>query len=555
MIDPVDAVVVGAGAGGAACAWRLASQGLRVLVLEAGPEFSPADYPASQPGWELIDSPVKAGSQGRYTMAPMQALPAGHDHLHSWNHLDGRLFRDGHRHGLAYQHVRGVGGSTLHFTGEAHRLHPDALRLRSRHGVGADWPLSYEELEPYYALAEAMAGVAGLPDPARPRRTPYPCPPHPPSYASELLMRRTASLGRRWQPNPLAVLSRPDGDRPPCNYCGQCNRGCPRRDKGSVDVTYIPKARASGRCAIVSGATVTQLLAGDGDRVAALLYRDRDGAEQRVDTRVVVLAAGAVETPRLLLLSAGPRAAAGLGNEQGLVGRHLLETLFWSTAAVVPEPLGSYRGLPADIICWDFNAPDAIAGLPGGFRINPLTTSVHLAAPTDYALRVVDGWGAAHKRAMRQAFGNALAIGAVGESLPDPGSFVDLDPVRQDDAGLPLARIHSHLDDLAIRRLAAMAGACREIVAAVGAARPFEELGAFDMFNATHVFGTARMGDDPATSVVDSHGRSHRWRNLFIADGSVFPSSGGGEAPSLTIQALALRTADAIRAATSRRDL
>lgn len=553
--EKFDAVVVGAGAGGATSAWRLATSGLSVLLLDAGPEFSPGDYRLSEPGWEQHDSPYKPGCRGVHTFAAMQKLPAGYDHLRSWNHISGRRFRDDWRHGAGYQHVRGIGGSTLHFTGEAHRLRPVSMRMHSLHGVGADWPLSYDEIEPYYQLAETMSGVAGAADPARPRSSAYPFPPHPPGYASGLIMQRTQGLGRNWLPNPLAVLSRPHEDRPPCNYCAQCNRGCPRRDKGSVDVTYIPKAVASGRCRIIPRATVTRLLAGDDDRVRALVYIDAAGVTHEINTRIVVLAAGAIETPRLLLLSAGANAPEGIANEQGLVGRNLLETIMWSSSAVLPEPIGSHRGLPSDIICWDFNAPDAIPDIPGGFRITPLTTSMKLAGPTDYALRVVDGWGVEHKRRMRRDFGNALAIGAIGESLPDAGSFVDLDPSHRDTTGQAVARIHSHIDGLTVRRIEFMARTCREIVGALGAGKPFEEFGSFDMFSSTHVFGTARMGENPKTSVVDRIGRSHRWKNLFVADASVFPSSGGGEAPSLTIQALALRTADAIRDAAIRHEL
>jgi choline dehydrogenase-like flavoprotein len=148
---------------------------------------------------------------------------------------------------------------------------------------------------------------------------------------------------------------------------------------------------------------------------------------------------------------------------------------------------------------------------------------------------------------MRRLFGHALAVKAVGECLPHPGSYVDLDPERRDELGVPLARIHSHLDDTAVRRHAFMARKAREIVRAAGVEKIVEEHGTYDMFNASYVMGTCRMGRDPRDSVVDRDCRSHRWKNLLVVDGSVFPSSGGGEAPSLTIQAVALRAAQALR--------
>lgn len=221
-----------------------------------------------------------------------------------------------------------------------------------------------------------------------------------------------------------------------------------------------------------------------------------------------------------------------------------METLFWSSSGLHPGPLGSHRGLPSDGICWDFNAPDAIPGVTGGCRFYSNVAEADLIGPINYAVRVVPGWGRSHKKAVRETFGNVLSVGAIGESLPNPGSYVDLDPLQRDSNGLPLARIHSFLPDMELRRLEFMAGKAREILKASRAEPIFEEYGTYDLFSATHVFGTCRMGLDSRASVVDPHGRSHRWRNLFVADASVFPSSGGGESPSLTIEALAIRSAE-----------
>jgi choline dehydrogenase-like flavoprotein len=179
----------------------------------------------------------------------------------------------------------------------------------------------------------------------------------------------------------------------------------------------------------------------------------------------------------------------------------------------------------------------------GGCRFSPATAEAGMVGPIMYAQRVVDGWGKAHKDRLRKIFGRVLSIGAIGENLPNPGSYVDLDPVERDAAGLPVARIHSHLEESELRRLEFMAKTCREILHAAGVETLFEEYGNYDTFSATHVFGTCRMGNDPTQSVVDRDCRSHRWRNLYVVDASVFPSSGGGESPSLTIEALAIRTA------------
>lgn len=544
-----DVVIVGAGAGGAAAAWTLAEAGVRVLVLEAGPRFDPfQDYGLDRPDWERRKFPTPPGSQGRYSYAPLQPLGAVFDGIRSWNHINGPLNGTGRRWSGGYSHARGVGGSTLHFTGEAHRLHPEAFRLASRYGEGFDWPIDYAQLEPYYVRAEQCIGVAGpQTNPIRWRSAPFPLPAHRFGYTSGKLMAATAELGMSWEANALAVLSEPYDGRPGCNYCANCGRGCPRTDKGSADVTFMRKAEATGRCRTQTGCTVTRLLTGDDDRIDGVEYRDRSGAIQQVPARVLVLAGGAVETPRLLLLSRDQRAPDGVANESGQVGQNFMETLFWSSAGLHDEPLQSYRGLPSDIICWDHNAPDGIDGVVGGCRFSLGTAEADLLGPIAYAKRVVPGWGHAHKQAMREQFGRAVAVSGVAESLPHRDTFVDLDPDQTDDVGQPLARIHSFLDPGALRRLHFMADRCREMLRALGIAKPFEEYGASDFFLSTHVFGTCRMGHDPAHSVVDDSGRSHRWRNLYISDASVFPSSGGGESPSLTIEALAIRTADAIR--------
>jgi choline dehydrogenase-like flavoprotein len=541
-----DVVIVGSGAGGGAAAWALSRRGVRVLVLEAGPAFDPfRDYRLSTNDWEQHRFPEKQGSQGTHTFAPMQLLEPRWQDLRSWNRQTGPMVNVKRRRVFGYSHVRGVGGTTLHFTGEAHRLHPRAMKMRSTFGVAADWPIDYSELESYYCLAEKVIGVSGpAEDKQRPRSEPYPLPAHRLSYASQQLVAGCRKLGLNWVANSRAALSAQYDGRPACNYCGNCNRGCPLTDKGSVDVTFLRQAKATGRCSIRPWCQVTQIEAGGDDRVAAVIYRDATGTVHKIATKAVVVACGAVETPRLLLISKNRHAPDGLANETGQVGKHFMETLFWGSSGLHPGPLSSHRGLPSDSICWDYNAPDAVPGVIGGCRFYSNVHEADLVGPINYAARLVGGWGRSHKRAMREVFGNALSVGAIGESLPNAGSYIDLDPDERDASGLPLAQIHSFLPELELRRLDFMARKSREILKASGVGQILEEYGSYDTFAATHVFGTCRMGHDPRASVVDAYGRSHRWRNLFVLDASVFPSSGGGEAPSLTIEALAIRGAD-----------
>jgi choline dehydrogenase-like flavoprotein len=543
-----DVVIVGAGAGGAAAAWQLCRLGRKVLILEAGPRFTPSqDYSQTEADWERRRFPEKPGSQAQISYGDLGTLKAEDDGLASWSRVSGRLDSGTQRdRSGGYSHIQGVGGSTLHFVGESHRLHPRSMALHSDFGQGADWPLSYADLESYYQRCEELIGVAGPADQgARWRSAPYPYPAHPLSPAALRLQRAGRELGMVWQENSRAALSRPRGDRPACNYCASCSRGCPIGDKGSADVTFIREAEATGNLVIATGAAVVAVNLGPERLVESVDYI-RDGRRRRQVTKVLILAAGAVQTPRLLLASASDAAPAGVANGSGQVGRNFMETLHWSSAGLLSGLRNSHMGLPADGICWDENAPDSVPGAVGGVRYHSNVQEIGLTGPIAYGSRLIDGFGPAFKAAMQAGFGSAVSVAAVGEVLPDARSFVSLDPEVRDQFGMRLPQINSVLSDNSLALLHHMAATCRRLLRQAGVSELAEELGSWDQFSATHVFGTCRMGSDPALAVVDAAGRSFEHRNLFIADGSIFPSSGGGESPSLTIQALALRMAERI---------
>lgn len=538
----IDAVVVGSGAGGAAAAWRLVTRGLRVLLLEAGPRFDPAqDYPLDTAGWERREFPAPPGSRAPILYGdlgacdPADADLAAFDAAHPPRPPARRQVS-----ATGYAHVLGFGGSTLAYTGEAHRLHPDAFRLHALTGQGADWPLTYADLEPLYAEAEALVGVAGPVDPgARWRSGPYPMAAHPQSPAARQLGAAAGRLGWQWSDNARAVLNVGRRGRAPCNYCGQCGRGCPRGDKGSTDVTFLAGAQATGRLTVETGCSVTRLIAGPGGRIVGVEVV-QGGRARRVETPLLFLCAGAVQTPRLLLASA----PGGIANGSGLVGRNFMETLWISLAGLAPGLALSQRGLPVDAISWQFNAPGAVAGAAGGFRLTSATQEAGLNGPIAHATRLLAGHGVALKEALRATFGSALAVAGVAETVPDGQSRITLSPDRRDAAGVPLPVIHSVLTPNSVALLHAMAGAARRLLAEAGVTRVVEQYGSWDAFTTTHVFGTCRMGRDPARSVTDPWGRAHDHPNLYVADASLFPSTGGGESPSLTIAALALRAAD-----------
>lgn len=544
MADP-DVLIVGAGAGGLAAAWRLTSRGARVLLLEGGRAYEPArDYPQSSPNFERLvfpyDQEFDPQGRPRYGWGAPQELPPELDAYRSHDVAHGQLVEGRARRYAHYGHVRGVGGTTLHYQGEAHRYHPGALTMQSQFGVGCDWPLSYAELETYYDVAETQIGVAAPPGlPQRPRATSPALPPHALGYASQRLAPAFASVGAKLVPNCLAVLSLPREGRPVCNYCNSCGQGCPLGDKGSAEVTFLPAARATGLLTLKPRSQVLRLEAEAG-RVRGVVYRDPQGQEQRASASVVLLACGAIETPRLLL-------EAGLCRGSGQVGRNLTETLTWTSVGLLRERVDAHRGLPIDGSAWEFSVPERRSGYVGGFRLATSHGMAGLRGPAIYAEFLSAGFGLEHQRRVAEIMGRGVAVSAVGEWLPNEGTYVDLDPKLVDGDGRPLARIHSQLGPNEIACGKDMADTVRGIMAAAKA-EIVSELTSLDLFMATHVLGTCRMGRDPATSVADPEGFSHELPNLGFADASLVPSSGSGDSPSLTIAALAIRTADHARA-------
>ncbi|MBI5380150.1 MAG: GMC family oxidoreductase [Nitrospirae bacterium] len=544
-----DVCVVGSGAGGGAAAYRLGTLGVNTLVLEAGPRFSPSEYRLDRPGWDLVSFPLPADprwkEKDRYTSGTGQPLPAQYSHLQST--LQG-LRRYQHppdrRAPFVYEHARGVGGSTLHFQGEAHRFHPSAFRMRTLHGVGEDWPLTYDDLAPFYDGAERVLGVAGSAEnPFKPPRGPYPLPPHRLSWASRRIARAAGKLGLQLLPNSLAILSQPYDGRPPCNYCAGCTWGCPLRDKGSWDQTFLAKAEATGRVWILPEALVHRVETDKQGRVSGVLFSDKEGRERRVKARVVLLACGAIETPRLLLNSAGNQFPHGLANGSGQVGKHFLETVHAGVTGRFADRLDAHRGLPIDSRIWDFVAPDPRRGFTAGCVLGVSQIAGDLLSPFRHAVSLSAAWGTAHKAFMRKSFGRVVHLFGITDQLPNPGSRVVLDPTVKDAFGLPVARIEAALGENEWRAMAFILNTSRDLLAAAGAEEILGQTTAFDLPHASHVFGTCRMGTDPSKSIVNAEGRAHEAPNLYILDASLFPTAGGGDSPSLTIAAVALRAA------------
>jgi choline dehydrogenase-like flavoprotein len=525
-IETADVVVIGCGAGGGVVTKELAEAGLSVIVLEAGKRFYPEDYATDQADFAL-----------RNTLSPDPRRD-----LYTWVGPQFRYFR-----------VKGVGGSTLAYLAVTPRFHASDFRTRSEDGVGDDWPITYNDLEPYYSRVEYELGVSGPSgieanpfDP--PRSRPFPTPPHPLNRAGHLFKRAAEKLGWHLVSPAVAIPTRDWEGRPACIGAGTCRLGCRIRAKSSIDVTYVPKAEATGRVQIRPQCMVREVTIGPDGQARTVVYFDAEGQEHAIAGRVIVLAANAVETARLLLLSRSGRFPNGLANSSGLVGKYFMEHLAVVASGVVSERVNPWEGIPAGGIIQDFYATDSKRGFARGWTIE-VNHDMHW--PVSIA-RLVPGWGSAHKARVQDLFGHLVSVATVGEQLPDRRNEVTLDPTVKDCFGLPVPRIQNGPYENDRAMIQAMHIRLKDLLVATGAGEIWDP--EYRPGGSAHYLGTCRMGRDPDTSVVDPWCRAHDVPNLFIADGSVFVT-GAAVNPALTIMALATRTAEGILSAFTRRAL
>jgi choline dehydrogenase-like flavoprotein len=503
--DEVDALVIGTGAGGSPLLARLAQAGLRVVALEAGPMWNPArDFATDEQAQEKL-------------FWTDERLSAGKDPLHFGANNSGI----------------GVGGSTLHYTAYTPRVQPDDLRLHSEFGVGCDWPLSYDDLEPYFDELELFLGVSGpSPYPWGPaRKTSYPLVPLPLNGAAQLMARGCKSLGIVTSPAANAALSAPYfqagvGWRAACTNRGFCQAGCSTGAKASMDATFLPLAVANG-AEIRPGCFVTRIETDSSGRVTGVVYT-REGLEERQKCKHLFLCAGAIETPRLLMLN-------GLALGSGQVGKNFMAHTGMQLWGQFDEMVRPFKGIPGGLISEDTHRPKD-ADFAGGYLLQSIGVM-----PVTYASQFarVQGsrgeWGEALRDHMAN-YNHTAGINILGDCLPYENNFMELSD-ELDARGLPKPRVHFSAGDNEKK----MHAHALKIMCAIFEAAGARETWSFSRF--AHTIGTCRMGDDDQSAVVNADGRSFEVPNLSICDNSVFPSALGVN-PALTIMALSLRTAD-----------
>ncbi|WP_105484083.1 GMC family oxidoreductase [Abditibacterium utsteinense] len=498
--EEVDALVIGTGAGGGPLLARLAQNGQKVVALEAGKWHDPRDFATDERAQNFLfwlDERLSAGKNA-------VAFGANNSGI-------------------------GVGGSTIHYTAYTPRVLPDDFSIKTDFGVGHDWPITWQEIAEYYDEIEHFIGVSGPnPYPWGPaRKRPYPLAPLPINGAGQLMQRGCDALGIRHSPAPNAALSAPHyvlgvGWRAACSNRGFCQAGCSTGGKSSIDVTYIPLAVAHG-AEIRPETFVTKIEKSNG-KITGVVYVE-NGVEKRQKCKNLFLCAGAIETPRLLLLNE-------LANGSGQVGKNFMAHPGMQVWGTFDEDVRPYKGIPGAVISQDTHRPKD-ADFVGGYLLQSIGVM-----PVTYASQYARGqmkFGE-EMREHLQKYNHIAGINILGDCLPYEHNFLELSD-ELDGRGLPKPKLHFTAGESENKMDAHAEKIMRGIFEAAGA----RQMWSFQRH--AHVIGTAMMGTDPQKSVVNPDGRSHEIPNLYICDNSVFPS-GLSVNPALTIMALSLRTAD-----------
>jgi choline dehydrogenase-like flavoprotein len=546
-----DVVVIGSGAGGGTVTKVLTDLGVSVAMLEAGPMLNPAtDFKEHMWPYQVPHRGSGVGGASYFG----RGRPFGYFSAHAggWE-LDGEPYTTAEGSKFKWFRSRIVGGRTNHYGRISLRYADYDFKPCTRDGVGTDWPISYDDLSPYYDKAESFIGVTGSKEGIRsaPDGIFQTCP--PPRVHEVLIKKASDKLGIPCVPNRLAVITQKTNGRAPCHYCGQCGRGCVTASNYSSSQVQIFPALKTGKLTLITGAMARELITDGDGKVTAVSYVDKaTRTERQIKCRTVVLAASCCESTRLLLNSRGPGHTNGLANSSGAVGRNLTDSTGFSLGGRIPALEGMQRhdddGMGGAHLYMPWWLWDKKTDFPRGY---------HIEIGGGYGMPGVgsfsgvcareEGYGESLKKAIYEDYGTHVNFAGRGEMIPNAQTFCEIDPNVVDRWGIPVLKFHFQWSEAELKQVQHMEDTFASIIETMGgtvtrSTRPIEEkisLGG----EIIHEVGAIRMGNDPKSSALNQYCQAHDVKNLFVADAAPFVSN-PDKNPTLTIVALAWRTAE-----------
>jgi choline dehydrogenase-like flavoprotein len=546
-----DVCIIGSGAGGGTAAKVLTEGGLNVVMLEAGPALNPeTDYKEHLWPYDLPHRGVGVGGKYRGELNDEFLAPNGF-----WD-IDGEPYTSAPGSKFRWFRSRIVGGRTNHWGRIALRFAPVDFKVRSHDGMGDDWPLSYDDVAPYYDKVESYIGVYGTKENVDSAPNGIFMPPPKPRCTDLFIKKVCDKVGVTCIPGRAALITKPLNGRRPCHYCGQCGRGCVTASNFSSSQVMIPPAQATGRLTMITGAMAREITVGKDGKADAVVYIDKaTKTEKRLNAKAFVVAASACESARLLLNSRSSASFAdGLANSSGAVGRYLTDTVGSSGFGYFPQlekvPPHNHDGAGTPHMYmpwWKYNKKnDFLRGYHiefGGGRDMPGVGQF------DGVAERYEGYGASFKQRCKQMYGSFIGFAGRGEMIPNERSYCDLDPNVVDQWGIPVLRFHWQWGDNELKMAKDMQETFQQIVESGGGTyfgverSPDNPYGIADGGVIIHEIGTVRMGSSPKTSVLNQYCQAHDVKNLFVTDGGPFVTN-SDKNPTLTIMALSWRASE-----------
>lgn len=548
-----DVVIVGSGAGGGMAAKVLCEAGADVLMLEAGVPWD-VEKDSRMTAW-AYDSPRRGGATPERPFGEFDGCIGGWD-------LKGEPYTQAPGDTFDWFRARMIGGRTNHWGRISLRMGPDDFKGRSLDGLGDDWPIGYDDIKPYYDKLDRLVGIFGSNEGIRNEPDGVFLPPPKPRCYELLIKQAAGKLRITCIPSRLSILTKPLNGRPPCHYCGQCGRGCATHSNFSSPSVLLAPALKTGRLTIITGAMAREVTTDEAGMATGIAYvNTTDRREYHVRGRIVVLAASACESARLLLNSQSGRHPNGLANGSGTVGKYLTDSTGLTVSGYIPKLAGGVAhnedGVGGMHLYFPWWLDNRKLDFPRGYHVE--LAGGRRGAPGFGIMSGIErfngvgGYGKQLKDDYRNYYGATVSFSGRGEMIPNAKTYCEIDPDVVDRFGIPVLRFHAAFSDHEILQAKHMQETFREVIHEMGGTplspMPSHEdlYGLLPVGRIIHEVGTTRMGDDPGTSVLNANCQAHEVKNLFVADGGPFVGNAHKNC-TWTILALAMRTSEFIAA-------